>query len=67
MGITITEIESAIENLSPDEFSEFSKWFEEFEERIWDNKIAGDLENGKLRNLIDEAEKDFAEKNYRQL
>jgi hypothetical protein len=67
MGITIEEIESAIEKLSPDEFSEFSEWFEEFEQRVWDRKIAGDLESGKFQDLIAEAEKDLAEENYRQL
>jgi hypothetical protein len=61
MGISIEEIESAIENLSPDEFSELSKWFEEFEERMWDKKITRDLESGKLQSLINEAEKDFVD------
>ena len=61
MGITITEIESAIEKLSPEELSEFFDWCENFEERIWDQKIADDLESGKLKNLINEAEKDFSD------
>jgi len=67
MGINIEEIESAVENFSPEEFSKFSEWFEEFEEKVWDKKIARDLENGSLQSLIDEAEKDHAEKNIREL
>jgi len=67
MGITIEEIESAVKNFSPEELSEFSKWFEEFEEKIWDNKIARDVESGKLKDLIDEAEKDHLNGNVREL
>jgi hypothetical protein len=67
MGMTITEIESAIEDLSPDEFSAFSQWFEEFEEKIWDGKIARDLKDGKLQDLISETERDIFEGNIRAL
>jgi hypothetical protein len=61
MPMTITEIEYAIEGLSPDEISKLSKWFEEFESRVWDSKIARDIENGKLQPFISEAERDFDE------
>ena len=59
--MTVAEIESAIEKLSPNEVSKLSEWFAEFEAKIWDEKIEQDLQNGKLRSLIEEAEKDFAE------
>ncbi len=67
MNMTVTEIESAIEKLPPDEVSKLSKWLEEFEERVWDKQIARDLQNGKLQDLIEEAEKDYAEGNYQPL
>ena len=50
--MTVTEIESAIEKLSP---------LEEFEARVWDKQIERDLQNGNLQSSIEEAEKDFAE------
>ena len=65
--MTVTEIESAIEKLPPNEVSKLSKWLEEFEERIWDKQIERDLQNGKLQDLIEEAEKDYAEENYQPL
>ncbi len=65
--MTVTEIESAIEKLPPNEVSKLSKWLEEFEARIWDKQIERDLQNGKLQNLIEEAEKDYAEGKYQPL
>jgi len=65
--MTVTEIESAIEKLPPNEVSKLSKWLEEFEERIWDKQIERDLQNDKLQNLIEEAEKDYAEGNFQPL
>ncbi len=59
--MTVAEIEKAIEKLAPDEVSKFSEWFAEFEAQIWDEQISADLQNGKLRSLIEEAETDFAE------
>ncbi len=67
MNMTVTEIESAIEKLPPDEISELSGWFAEFEAQIWDEKIENDLQNGKLRKLIDEAENDFADEKCQPL
>ena len=65
--MTVTEIESAIEKLPPNEVSKLSKWLEEFEARVWDKQIECDLQNGKLQDLIEEAEKDFTEGNYQPL
>lgn len=65
--MTVNEIERAIEKLPPNEVSELSEWFAEFEAQIWDEQIAEDLQNGKLKSLINEAEKDFAEGNCQTL
>ncbi len=61
MSMTVAEIESAIEKLPAREVSKLSEWLAEFEARIRDEQIADDLQNGKLQNLIEEAEKDFSE------
>ncbi len=61
MDMTVAEIESAIEKLPTSEVSKLSEWFAEFEEQVWDEKIERDLQNGTLKSLIDEAEKDFVE------
>jgi hypothetical protein len=67
MSMSITEIESAIKDLPPDEFSELSEWFEKFESEVWEKQIEEDLRTGRLQALIEEAEEDFAEKNYKAL
>jgi hypothetical protein len=59
MSMTVSEIESAIKKLPPEEISRLSEWFEEFEAQMWDEQIASDLERGKLKTLIEEAEEDF--------
>jgi hypothetical protein len=61
MNMTVAEIELAIKKLPPDKFSKLSEWFEEFEAEFWDKRIEADLQSEKLKNLINEAEKDFAE------
>ncbi len=61
MSMNVAEIESAIEQLPSSEVSKLSEWFAEFEARVWDKKIERDLQNGKLRSLIEQAENDFAE------
>jgi hypothetical protein len=67
MNMTVAEIESAIEKLPPDEVSELSEWFAEFEAKVWDERIVNDLQNGKLQDLIEEAEKNFADGNCQPL
>lgn len=67
MNMTVAEIESAIKKLPANEVSELSEWLAEFEAKIWDEQIAEDLQNGKLKSLIEEAEKDFAEGNCQPL
>ena len=59
--MTVTEIESAIEKLPPNEVSKLSEWFADFEARVWDEKIQRDLHNGKFQSLIEGVEADFAE------
>ena len=61
MIMTVSQIESAIKELTPEERSKLSEWFDEFDAQMWDDKIEADLESGKLQTLLDEAEKDFAE------
>lgn len=57
--MTVSEIESAIQQLPPEELLKFSEWFEEFESEMWDEQIESDLEIGKLQSLMAEAEKEF--------
>ena len=51
----IEDIEKAVEQLSPPDLAKFRAWFEEFEARVFDEKIERDAQAGKLDKLIAEA------------
>jgi hypothetical protein len=51
----IEDIEKAVEQLSPEELAKFRAWFEEFDARVFDEKIERDAKAGNLDKLIAEA------------
>jgi hypothetical protein len=53
--MSITEIEQAIAELSPEELARFREWFEEFDARVWDEQIENDAKTGKLDKIADKA------------
>jgi hypothetical protein len=56
----IEDIEKAVELLSPEDLARFREWFEEFEARLFDDKIERDAKAGKLDKLIAEARANHA-------
>ena len=57
--MSVTEIESAIERLGPDELARFRAWFAEFDAARWDRQFEQDAAAGKLDALADEAISDL--------
>jgi hypothetical protein len=57
----ISDIESAIKQLSRDELAAFRTWFAEFDGQAWDRQFEEDVAAGKLDALADEALLDFDE------
>ncbi len=55
----VDEIEKAISALAPPEFAELARWFEEYQEQVWDREIERDFQQGRLDALIAEANKEF--------
>jgi hypothetical protein len=51
----IEDIEKAVEHLSSEDLAKFRQWFEEFDARVFDGKIARDAKSGKLDELLAEA------------
>ena len=51
---TVTEIESAIEQLPPPQLSQLSRWFDEYLERAWDAQMEGDAKSGKFARFKEE-------------
>ncbi len=51
----VSEIESAIERLSSEEFAALRAWFAEFDARLWDRQLEEDVAAGKLDAFAEEA------------
>lgn len=54
----IEDIEKSVEQLSPEALARFRAWFEEFDARVFDEKIERDAKSGKLDKLMAEARTD---------
>ncbi len=55
----VDEIKSAVAQLSGQDLDKFRAWYNEYEAKVWDNKIEEDIKTGKLGKLANEAIKDF--------
>ena len=51
--------ERMVQDLSPDELSEFASWFAEFHSQIWDAEMERDSLTGRFDAMIEKAHKDF--------
>lgn len=51
----LEEIKAAIAKLGYDEFWEFAKWFNEYQNDLWDKEIEEDGAAGRLDALADKA------------
>jgi hypothetical protein len=52
---TLSEIEQAIRQLSPEDLSAFRAWFAEFDAEIWDQQFEADVASGRLDMLAEKA------------
>jgi len=57
--MSITEIEQAITELSPEELARFREWFEEYCAEVWDQQIEADAKSGRLDRLISAADEEY--------
>ena len=62
----VEEIEQAIAQLDPNEFSEVARWILELDQKRWDDQLDRDAAAGKLDFLLNEArvEQDGFPKNW---
>lgn len=63
----VLEIEKKIEKLNKDEFSELNKWFIDYENKVWDEKIEENSNNLNIQNLAKNAILDFQNGNTNRL
>jgi hypothetical protein len=53
--LTLEQIESAILQLSPDEYKKLIEWFADLDYQRWDGQLEKDIADGKLEALAQEA------------
>ncbi|MGH7966053.1 MAG: hypothetical protein ACRERD_30250 [Candidatus Binatia bacterium] len=57
--MTVTEIETAITQLSAREMAALMTWLADYHARVWDQQIEDDLEAGRLDALLAEVESEY--------
>ena len=58
--MTLHEIEKQVSELTPQQFAEFTEWFGEFKNDMWDRQIETDVASGRLDHLVTEAQEERA-------
>lgn len=58
--MSVKEIELAITQLPPSEFSELMSWLEEYHAQVWDKQIEEDVEAGRLDRVLEQVKADIA-------
>ena len=58
--MTVTEIESAISRLTPDDLAELMQWFQHHYAEVWDRQIEADLDAGRLDALLSKVEQEYS-------
>ncbi|MEG3877505.1 hypothetical protein QT972_08985 [Microcoleus sp. herbarium7] len=65
--MNITELKTAVTELSQNELAEFLEWLDEFQEALWDKQIEEDVKAGKFDSLMRQAEQAFSEGKCREI
>ena len=51
----LTQVEKSISGFTDEELTIFREWFFKFDSQKWDEKLAGDIESGKLDDMANDA------------
>lgn len=54
----VKALEDSVSKLDESEFRLFAKWFEAYQDRVWEKQFQRDAGSGKLDFLLDEARAD---------
>lgn len=65
--MNITELKTAVKELSENELAEFFEWIDELQEAVWDRQIEEDLKPGKFDPLKRQAEQAFSDGKCREI
>ncbi len=56
----VQQLEKEIEQLSPEELTQFRRWYAEFDAQVWDRRFEADVKTGKLDALAEKALREHA-------
>lgn len=65
--LTLEQLETAILQLSPNDFNQLLEWFFDLDYQRWDEQLEDDIAAGKLDTLAEEAMADFESGYYRAI
>jgi hypothetical protein len=65
--MTLSEIEKAITELSPEELNRLQEWLDEYYSEVWDKQIEEDAKAGKLDKIAEEALREFRASKAKEL
>ena len=57
--MTLQEIQTSIEKLSPKELAHFRRWFYAFDAQVWDEQFEADVQAGKLDKIAEQALEEY--------
>lgn len=60
-------LEREVQALSPQELSDFERWFAEYKADLWDKQIEKDAKAGRLKKLEDKARESIKAGKWRDL
>lgn len=55
----LIDIQNAISLLAPNDLAQFSAWFAEYQEQVWDEQIARDVRAGRFDEPVKRAQAQF--------
>jgi hypothetical protein len=56
---SVKELKNAVSQLSPSKLSEFRRWYEKFDAKLWDVEFTNDVKSGKPDTVANEAIKNY--------
>jgi hypothetical protein len=65
--LTLEQLETAILQLSSNDFNQLLEWFFDLDYQRWDEQLEDDIAAGKLDSLAEEALADFEAGQYRTI
>jgi hypothetical protein len=57
--MSVTEIQAAITELTGGDLADLMNWLEDYQAKLWDEQITGDLEAGRLDAVLAEIHEEY--------